>query len=586
MIRAACGPAVILILVIAGWAADPPGKAEVVKAGKPACALVDTPKGYGSAFCVDADGYFITNEHVVAGMGKGSKLKVVLNAGEKEQEVADAVVVRTDPATDLALLKVDAKGRLPALALGDDEKLSELDELIGFGFPFGKEIVKSGDYPSITVSAATISSLRRDKDRRLDRIQMDAALNPGNSGGPVVNRSGEVVGVVVSGIRGSGLAQAIPVSHVKRFLEKPEITIVAPDVDPKNKFEKGPYCVQVLSIPERKEGMTVDLLVRSDGRERQMELKREARAFEGVIAPFEKADRPPQVQVEIRYPDGSVKVPVSDVAVKVGGKEYRLSQIGRVRLGKVAAVQFADGTAAEVEFGGLEKVEVSLPGQSAAFTTAGALELIVTPPVSSKGGYLLTAVARRNGKEIGRAEEAKYLKGMEPSGIEGLLQGHFTKPTEAPKTRTAAALVSTGGEPLGAGKSYKFTETQFRVSTVDGGGVLVTFEHTDPKTRDPQLPARFASGFLLTVSPPRGGILDARQYPSAVYPAQDSGITAGLQFHGEGRTCNSSTGKFAVWEVEILNGTVRTLAVDFILYPNGKTDTPLVGSIRYRSKYE
>ncbi len=161
-----------------------------MKAGKAACGLVDTPSGYGSPFCVDAGGYFVTNEHVLTGMGKGSKHKIVLNDGEKDQVVADAVVVRTDPAADLALLKVDAKGRLPILALGDDEKRGELDELIGFGFPFGKEIVKSGDYPSIAVSAATISSFRSDKDRRLDRIQMDAALNPGNSGRPVVNRSG------------------------------------------------------------------------------------------------------------------------------------------------------------------------------------------------------------------------------------------------------------------------------------------------------------------------------------------------------------------------------------------------------------
>src|SRR5205085_593314 len=94
MTRTACGLAAVFALAAVATA-DPPTKAEVVKATKPACGLTETPKGTGTAFCVDAGGYFVTNEHCVGGMGKGSKLKVVLNAGEKDQVVAEAVVVRT-----------------------------------------------------------------------------------------------------------------------------------------------------------------------------------------------------------------------------------------------------------------------------------------------------------------------------------------------------------------------------------------------------------------------------------------------------------------------------------------------------------
>src|SRR5204863_6087378 len=107
--------------------------------------------------------------------------------------------------------------------------------------------------------------------------------------------------------------------------------------------------------------------------------------------------------------------------------------------------------------------------------------------------------------------------------------------------------------------------------------VVVKFVSTAPEPGD-QSP--FSPGYHLTITPPRGGVLDAREYPSAAYPARDGDVTtAGIQFLGAGRGTNTVTGKFVVWEVEVENGTVRKLAVDFIIYPSGKTDTPLVGTV-------
>ena len=102
--------------------------------------------------------------------------------------------------------------------LGDSDALSELQAVVAFGFPFGRALATEG-YPAITVSGVKISSLRR-RNGALHRIQLEGALNPGNSGCPVLDESGYVIGVVVGGIPGSGLAEAIPVNVVREFLTK------------------------------------------------------------------------------------------------------------------------------------------------------------------------------------------------------------------------------------------------------------------------------------------------------------------------------------------------------------------------------
>jgi len=110
---------------------------------------------------------------------------------------------------------VDGGGKFEALELGADKDLAELTEVIAGGFPFGVALAQPGKYPPISVNAGKVTSLRRDKDDELHRIQFDAAVNPGNSGGPLLNLAGEVVGVnsmIYSGTGGyMGVSFAIPI---------------------------------------------------------------------------------------------------------------------------------------------------------------------------------------------------------------------------------------------------------------------------------------------------------------------------------------------------------------------------------------
>ena len=179
---------------------------EMVLRCKAATALVELRSmGSGSAACVSVDGFFVTNHHVVAGAGLGQDVRLVVDPGQNTQRVLDARVIKLDEENDLALLKVDAPPGLVAVPLGTDDELVETTPLTAFGYPFGRMLASDNRYPAVSVNTGAITALRR-KGGELSAIQLDASVNPGNSGGPVVDKKGNLIGIVVSGMHG-GQAQ-------------------------------------------------------------------------------------------------------------------------------------------------------------------------------------------------------------------------------------------------------------------------------------------------------------------------------------------------------------------------------------------
>jgi len=165
--------------------------------------------GLGSGVIVSADGYILTNNHVVEG---ADEIDVVLN----DSRHARAKVIGTDPDSDLAVLKIDLD-RLPVIVLGNSNALAVGDQVLAIGNPFGV---------GQTVTSGIVSALGRNQlgiNTFENFIQTDAAINPGNSGGALVDTNGNLLGIntaIYSRSGGSmGIGFAIPVSTAKMVLE-------------------------------------------------------------------------------------------------------------------------------------------------------------------------------------------------------------------------------------------------------------------------------------------------------------------------------------------------------------------------------
>jgi len=139
------------------------------------------PQGMGSGFLIDSRGVIMTAAHVVA---DADQVKVRLHDGREYI----ASEVKSDPKTDIAIVKIEAEGPLPYIPLGNSDEVEVGDWVLAIGSPFGLDA---------TVTAGIISAKGRGPSiaEREDFLQTDAAINPGNSGGPLVNLRGEVVGV-------------------------------------------------------------------------------------------------------------------------------------------------------------------------------------------------------------------------------------------------------------------------------------------------------------------------------------------------------------------------------------------------------
>jgi serine protease Do len=164
-------------------------------------------RGVGSGFILSADGYVMTNAHVVEGADE-----VIVTLTDKRE--FKAKTIGSDKRTDVALVKIEATG-LPFVRTGDISRLKVGEWVIAIGSPFGLEN---------TVTAGIVSAKSRDTGDFLPLIQTDVAINPGNSGGPLINMRGEVVGInsqIYSRSGGyMGISFAIPIDEASRVVEQ------------------------------------------------------------------------------------------------------------------------------------------------------------------------------------------------------------------------------------------------------------------------------------------------------------------------------------------------------------------------------
>lgn len=228
----------------------------------------------GSGFIISADGYIVTNNHVVEG---ADKVTVKLN-GDKTAGLA-AKVVGTDAETDLALLKVESSTPLPVLKFGDSDALEVGAWVMAIGNPFGL---------SNTVTAGILSAKGRDIHAGpFDNfLQTDASINPGNSGGPLINMEGEVIGINTAiSANGQGIGFAIPSNLASKVIN---------DLREGKKVSRGWLGVTIQDIDENTA--------------KALGLKKASGALIGSVLPGEPADK-----AGLRAGDVIIRVDKTDI---------------------------------------------------------------------------------------------------------------------------------------------------------------------------------------------------------------------------------------------------------------------------------
>jgi hypothetical protein len=408
-------------------AADEPlSRVQIARLGKAATALVEVKsargQGNGSAFCVHKDGWFLTNAHVAQG-----ELTLVLNPSLQSEKAYPARVVRSDTDLDLALLKADGARDLPALALGSDEALEELMDVFAFGFPLAGSPAPGRDgYPAISVNAGSITALRR-QDGRLKEIQLDAELNPGNSGGPVLDSHGKVIGVVRSGLVARGLGRtginhAIPVSAVARFLAEPVVQFDPPRLRTGQMHQPVRFEARVTPLLPPKAPLVVELVLKAgDGPARTARMEADGDRYCLTAVPISGRSGSLTLRLVARFDEGSLDATTIDRTFTAGGREVALADVRTISPGSPARVSLRDGTLINGALSGLDAVPVRL-GEQTLSVNLGEMKDVEVTPVGEVERVVWTLVVRQGSQEVFRQSRALSDTGLltNPGFEEGL----------------------------------------------------------------------------------------------------------------------------------------------------------------------
>ncbi len=167
-------------------------------------------QGAGSGWIIDSNGTIVTNNHVVDGADS-------ITVTTLDGKTYNASVINSDPANDLALVKITPTSSLPGIKTGDASKLRTGDWVLAIGNPLGEGIIASEGIVSrlgVTVSLSPTETYN-------NLIETTAAINPGNSGGPLVNMAGEVIGITTLGASGyQGMGYAISMTNALPIIQK------------------------------------------------------------------------------------------------------------------------------------------------------------------------------------------------------------------------------------------------------------------------------------------------------------------------------------------------------------------------------
>jgi hypothetical protein len=332
---------------------------------KKATGLLSTEgRSLGTAFCVDRDGVFVTSASVLKKLPAEAPLSILIESGETSQTTLRCRLLRKSDELDLALLLSDARQNIAALGLGKSADLFETAPVTALGYPFGKLLSEGSPQngPTISVTTGHVTSLRKVRGE-LQYIQLDASLNPGNSGSPVLSHDGKVVAVVEGGVYGSGVNLALPVEKLLKFLETPVI-LFQPALPPDKRELPVNLPIRLFTRAQNLGPMTYRFSYRTTfGTE---ERTAEPTFSDGCAfvrpLPVGPSRAPLQVRVMVEGADGSLSGFTPDAKFRCGGRELMLSEATQIRFGTNPTVTLASGTQLHGPVAGLEATPIDIGG--------------------------------------------------------------------------------------------------------------------------------------------------------------------------------------------------------------------------------
>lgn len=353
-------------------------------------------RGLGSGVIISADGYIVTNNHVI---DEADRLEVTLN----DNRTFDATVIGTDPTTDLALVKIDATD-LPVIPMGDSEQLKVGEWVLAVGNPFGfTSTVTTG---IVSAKSRSISAAAHSRAMGIESyIQTDAAVNPGNSGGALVNLAGELIGIntAIYSQTGNyaGYSFAIPTSIVKKVVadlrqygtvQRAVLGVSIVDLNADNAREKGITAVTkgvyVGGVAERssareagiKEGDVIVAVdgVATDNCAQLQEQVAKHRPGDTVKVTYVRDNKKQTVDIRLLNPNGNTTIAKAGDFADLGAVFVKADASLLKQLGIDNGVRVAEVSAGPLADAGIRKGFVIVSVNDTRVTTPADIEKIHT----------------------------------------------------------------------------------------------------------------------------------------------------------------------------------------------------------------
>jgi hypothetical protein len=595
----------VVILADTTRADEPPDLPadELARRGTEATAIIRGPAAsQATAFCVHPSGLFVTTAAAILHPTAGEfsrTVRLILRSGKPDQSVHLAKVLRCLWDPGLALLKVDGAVGLTAPSFAPPESVEELLDVTAFDIP-GRPRAgpRTERVPTpVHIGTGSISALQREKTE-LSRIQFDAPLSPGNTGGLLLDKKARVVGVIMGRARaqfGAGVGLAVPVNVLDQFLNRVDMTFEAPVFNARNLLQPLDFKVGVSEVFPHSDPLALEMtlggLEGSD--QRRFPMTRDGRYYKVKAAAATAPLAPATVWLEAMFKDGTVLAQVEDRTIELAGsRTVWLGELRRLRPGPPAVAQLGNGKMlVATNVSGLGEAAITVHGQRLKVDLARA-EMIAVKCPEAFPGLTCTIIARRAGREVGRLDTTIYQEDRVWPCLEALRAGRFIRParSETPVTQMAIALGPTLPErPLG------LEEGEFSV----GLRVPANFTSDDPTTSIPKVVDRheYKRGVTITSPPPSGWEIEFEAPHSQEFEEGIYTVARGQNLPAASPRIKLTTSdlylspnfsaQFVVWEIEVKQGVVTRLAIDFAGNGEGSHNNrmPFSGMIRYHSQF-